>query len=499
MFQNALVSVSDKRGLADFLNQILSPNSRIVSTGGTANFLSKQNLAVTKVEDWTGHPEVMDGRVKTLHPRIHMSLLYRQEDAELLKSSNLEPFDLVIGNLYPFPEKPSVETIDVGGPSFLRASAKNFMNVIVVCDPDDYKWLAEKKLKLSLEERKYLAAKVFRHLSAYDATVASWLEEQAEPKQFAQWSWGGSIQQRLRYGENPHQTGFWVAPLGGKDSFAQAEQLQGKQLSYNNLSDLEAAIKCLRLFPSEPTAVAVKHNNPCGVASSDTLPDAVTKCLAADPKSVFGGIIALNGKVDAAIATELSELFLECVIAPEILPDAQQVFAKKGNLRVLQWPHWLQQKAHSEFRSALGGCLVQSLDKVADVWNDDWQTHGSKPTEDQKADLLFAWKVCSALKSNAISICRNRQSIGLGMGQVNRVDAVAHAIQRANDFHGSLEGAVLASDAFFPFEDSIEIIKKAGIQWAIQPGGSVRDEKVISAAKKLDVNLILTGQRHFNH
>lgn len=500
MFRNALVSVSNKHGLAEFLQKIVSKESRIVSTGGTAAFLIQEKFQVTKVEEWTGHPEVMDGRVKTLHPRIHMSLLYRKQDIALLNSFDLEPFDLVVGNLYPFPENPSVETVDVGGPSFLRASAKNFENLIVICDPDDYGWVAEKQLKLSLDERKYLAAKAFRHLSAYDATVATWLEQQADSqREFSQWSWGGNVQQRLRYGENPAQKGFWVAPLADNGGFSQAQQLQGKQLSYNNLSDLEAAVKCLRLFQTQPTVVAVKHNNPCGVASASSLSEAVTKCLAADPKSVFGGIIALNQAINASIATALSELFLECIVAPEVLPEAKVIFGKKPNLRVLQWPDWMRQQTGHEFRSALGGCLVQTQDQVAKAWNNDWQCKGEAPTETQKSDLLFAWKVCSALKSNAISICRSGQTLGLGMGQVNRVDAVAHAIERAKEFHGSLEGAVLASDAFFPFEDSVEIIHRAGVRWVIQPGGSVRDEKVIAGAQNLGVNLVLTGQRHFNH
>lgn len=499
MFKNALVSVSEKKGLNAFLKKVSGTSSQIVSTGGTAKSLIEDGFNVKPVEEWTGHPEVMGGRVKTLHPRVHMSLLYRDQDMSLLKEHQLEAFDLVIGNLYKFAENPSIETIDIGGPSFLRSAAKNFEKIIILCDPEDYDWVAEKKLQLSLDERRYLAAKVFRHTSVYDANISSWLESQTEKQAYSQWSWGGNIQEQLRYGENPSQKAFWVAPAAKSASLLEARLLQGKALSYNNILDLSAAIQCMNLFKSEAVAVAVKHNNPCGVAIDKTIEKVMTKCLAADPKSVFGGIIAMNQEISADVATQLNELFLECVVAPKVSKAAQDIFAKKQNLRVLEWPEVTNFKAQNQFRSVLGGCLVQSTDSVVSTWQDSWEVCGEAPSEPTKNEMLFAWKVCAALKSNAIALTKNLQSVGLGMGQVNRVDAVDQAIQRANLFHSIDKQTVLASDAFFPFEDSIEKIHEAGVRWVIQPGGSVRDEKVKAKAKELGVNMVLTGQRHFNH
>ncbi len=498
MFKNALVSVSDKSKLNDFLNHIVGKDSHIVSTGGTAKYLEDNKFKITPVENWTGHPEVMDGRVKTLHPNVHMCLLYRDQDSSLLEEKKLTGFDLVIGNLYPFTSKPSIETIDIGGPSFLRAAAKNYEKIIVLCDPDDYEWVASKKLELSLDERKYLAAKVFRHTSVYDANISSWLEQglDKEPKQ---WSWGGNINKKLRYGENPSQKAFYVGPAGNQASLLQAEVLQGKELSYNNILDLAAAIRTLNLFDNNSVAIAVKHNNPCGVAVGKDANETLGRCLKADPKSVFGGIIALNNSIDGDQAEQLSEIFLECIVAPDISDAAMQVFAKKKNLRILKWPELLSIKPESEFRSVLGGALIQSTDTVASSWSSDWKVHGEAPDDKMKEELLFAWKLCAALKSNAIAISSGLQSLGMGMGQVNRVDAVEHAISRAEEFHKINDKAVLASDAFFPFEDSVERIHQAGIRWIIQPGGSIRDEQVIATAKKHGINMVLTGQRHFYH
>lgn len=499
MFKNALISVTDKTGLSDFLNKAVTDKSRLVSTGGTSKILKDKGFNITDVEEWTGHPEVMNGRVKTLHPRIHMCLLARDKDEQLLSDYKLQAFDLVIGNLYKFSEKPSIESIDIGGPSFLRAAAKNYEKIIVLCDPADYDWVLEKKLKLTSEERKYLAAKVFRHTSVYDSNIANWFEVDAKVKKPSQWSWGGNVSEQLRYGENPQQESFLVAPQNTKGSFLEAELIQGKKLSYNNILDLAAAVKTLQLFEDQPTVVAVKHNNPCGVACSESLELATQKALAADPKSVFGGIVAISGKINQKIALQLSELFLECIIAPSMDAAAKEIFSKKANLRVLIWPEIFNHQSNIEFRSVLGACLVQNSDRVAPVWDNKWQIFGEEPTESIKQELLFAWKICSALKSNAIAVSRSLQSTGLGMGQVNRVDAVAQALQRSRDFHQIDSKSVLASDAFFPFEDSIERVFEAGVRWIIQPGGSLRDELIKAKAKQLGVNMVFTGQRHFNH
>lgn len=507
MFNNALVSVSDKSGLAEFLKPLVDQGLRVVSTGGTASYLEKNGIPVVMVKEQTGYPEVMDGRVKTLHPRIHMCLLARsqkKEDLDLLSKEGLEPFDLVIGNLYPFEEnlnKPMdleerVELIDIGGPSLLRAAAKNFSRITVVTDPQDYDWILSKG-EVTESDRKALAAKVFSHVSRYDSLIASYLGQNLSSPEY---SMGGTFVQSLRYGENPQQQASWYSRSRHSEGLQKAQLLQGKELSYNNLLDLDAAVETLSEF-SSTTCVAVKHNNPCGVARRPSIQSAVQDALSADPVSVFGGIIAATDAIDKEAAESLVGLFLECVVAPDYSPEALEVLGQKKNLRILKWPDLMTQSSQPLIRSLRGGFLVQTPDEVAQNWNDQWEVLASESlSKEVQSDLLMAWKVCAHLKSNAIAIVSDQQTVGLGMGQVNRVDAVSQAIYRMNQFHSEAkENLVLASDAFFPFPDSIERAAEAGVRWVIQPGGSIKDEDVKQKAKELGVGLVLTGQRHFLH
>ncbi len=502
MFKNALISCSDKSGLREFVVGLQSKDIRVVSSGGTARFLRDASLEVLDVSEQTGFPEVMDGRVKTLHPNIHMGLLARQgnsEDQETLKKFGVSEFDLVVVNLYPFqealakrlPETEMIENIDIGGPSMLRAAAKNFERIAVVCDPSDYSWILEKQ-ELTLEDRKFLAAKVFAHTSHYDSLITNYLGDIPNYHSIA-----ASDPKKLRYGENPHQQAIWYRDSSSTHSWKDAEILQGKELSYNNLLDLEAALRALKSF-TDPCVVSVKHNNPCGVGLGANMAEAVKRSLAADPVSVFGGIIALNQEVDEDSAEQLSKLFLECIVAPCFSSGALDILKKKKNLRCLQWPEMLNGKSYKELKRIEGGYLLQDQDSV-ELEENNWVYHGEKPSAERMEHLKFAWKVCAHLKSNAIAITTNKESVGLGMGQVNRVDAVEQAIKRTKDHHGDKSDFVLASDAFFPFADSIERIAEAGIQWVIQPGGSIKDNEVIEMAQKKGVNLVFTGRRHFRH
>lgn len=507
MFKNALVSVSDKTGLVEFLKPLAEKGLRIVSTGGTAQHLKAAGLKVVDVSEQTGFPEVMGGRVKTLHPKVHMGLLARDipEDAQVLKDNGLEIFDLVIVNLYPFEktliekwkganltDKDMIEKIDIGGPSMVRAAAKNFSRIAVVTDPRDYLWLAEKE-KVTEEDRRILSAKAFAHVSRYDSLISHYLG--------AFWgdeiSFGGTKVQDLRYGENPQQRATWYQFSGDIEGLHTAEILQGKTLSYNNLLDLDAASFLLQNL-DEKSAVVVKHNNPCGAGYGATLAEGLQRALDADPVSAFGGIVALGGMVGALEADLLKNLFLECVVAPDYSAEALDILKTKKNLRLLKWPRIFSAKRFFEIKSIAGGFLVQSADNLQ-MGTDGWQFLGEQPSPEVLRDLLFAEKVAAALKSNAIAIVGGGQTLGLGMGQVNRVDAVAQAIQRAQVHHPKARQMVLASDAFFPFADSIEKIAEAGIHWVLQPGGSVKDQDVFQAARDLKVNLVITGRRHFRH
>lgn len=499
MFKNALVSVSNKSGLVDFIKPIFASGTHIISTGGTAKNLLDSGIEVQQVSDFTGHPEVMNGRVKTLHPKVHMALLARRnepEDFKILEESGVEAFDLVVVNLYPFEKKPNIENIDIGGPTLLRAAAKSFDRITVVCDPDDYEWVKNKGADISLEDRKKLAAKAFRHVSTYDSMISKWLEEGEFSKE---WSYGGRLQSELRYGENPHQKAFWYSEVGNENGLNKAKIIQGKALSYNNLLDLNAAVRTARALSSKTACIAVKHLNPCGAACHTDVLKAVDMALKADPKSVFGGIVAVTTEVNLESAKLLSSLFLECILAPSYSVEALKLLSQKKNLRVLEWPEMCKSSNAWDCRSIDGGILIQQVDSASSQWSDNWTLAGDTPSDELKQELVFAWNVCAQLKSNAIAVTQDGQTRGLGMGQVNRVDAVEQALSRAKEFHPNASELVLASDAFFPFADSIDLIADAGVSWVIQPGGSMRDEEVIQKAKERSVNLVLTGQRHFNH
>ncbi|MBX3032503.1 MAG: bifunctional phosphoribosylaminoimidazolecarboxamide formyltransferase/IMP cyclohydrolase [Bdellovibrionaceae bacterium] len=504
-WHRALISVSDKTGLVELLTPLVREGLQIISTGGTAKFLRDKGFAVQDVSEVTGFPEVMDGRVKTLHPNVHMALLGRRDVAEhqqTMSRFGVQSFDLVVVNLYPFEEaarsKASmpelIEKIDIGGPSMLRSAAKNHAQLAVLCDPADYQWFLDNRLDWTEAKGRQLAAKVYAHTSVYDALIARELGYEGP----ALHPGGGKLVQSLRYGENPHQAAGWYRWPSDTQGLAGARILQGKELSYNNLLDLDAAVALVKEFTS-PGVVAVKHNNPCGAAVADRLIDAANAALTADPVSVFGGIVALNREVTAAEAEKLNAVFLECVVAPSFSEEALGVFTKKKNLRLLAWPEMMNFHRGADLRSIAGGFLVQSPDRFRAA--SEWKFEGEKPDESRLRDLVFGERVGAALKSNAIALVANGRTVGLGMGQVNRVDAVEQALKRMKDHHPQIDrnSVSLISDAFFPFPDSVELAAREGIRWILQPGGSIKDEDVLAAAKRLGVNMVLTGERHFRH
>jgi phosphoribosylaminoimidazolecarboxamide formyltransferase / IMP cyclohydrolase len=505
MFKRALVSVSDKSGLVEFLRPLADQGLQIVSSGGTADFLRNNNFQVVDVKDQTGFPEVMGGRVKTLHPKIHMSLLYRDvndQDAKLLSQYEIEPFDLVVVNLYPFEsslkqnlsEPEMIEKIDVGGPSMLRGAAKNFKFITSVCSPEDYKLVLDKVLNKSwsIEDRKKLAAKVFDHLSCYDRLISDYLLGEGETS--SSFRLFGKKVSELRYGENPHQKSSWYSYGGNTGGWENAKIIQGKALSYNNLLDLQASLELINNLSdlSGSAVVAVKHNNPCGVAIDSSAFQALQKALAADPVSVFGGIVGVNFKIEKDHAQLLNSIFLECIWAPSFSDEALSIFAQKKNLRVLQLSPSNVKDKTPDIKSIFGGFLLQEKDQ-------DFANFDEVTDFDLKKNLQFAERVCAALKSNSIAIIGNGQTLGLGMGQVNRVDAVQQSILRWQSFHKDKNNVVLASDAFFPFVDSIEIAAQAGVKFIVQPGGSIKDEEVVHKANDLGIKMFMTGKRHFKH
>lgn len=520
MYKRALVSVSDKTGLCDFLKPLVDKGLQLVSTGGTAQYLRDNKLSVIDVSDVTQFPEVMDGRVKTLHPKIHMGLLARagnSSDQEVLKNFETEMFDLVVVNLYPFEESlkknlsqpEMIEKIDIGGPSMLRSAAKSFQRITVVCDPKDYPRVLEANDRVVLNRE--LAAKVFAHCSYYDSLISQYLN--SDSKEF--FHLAGALEKELRYGENPHQSAKWYR-LGGCASamgFQDFQIIQGKELSYNNLLDLDAAL-ALSLEILECNAVAVKHNNPCGVAYGSSGDDVVRRLVKTDPVSIFGGIVATNAYVNGVMAEELSKIFLECVIAPDYSEEALAIFSKKKNMRLLkypvaktQMPAQVSDPMSAQFslakkplvvKSIMGGFLVQDQDSFPSPV-EQWKVFGRPVPSELMSDFIFGEKVCGYLKSNSIALIDNKMTIGLGMGQVNRVDAVEQSLGRALKHHAITPQTILVSDAFFPFTDSIELIAKHKIKWVFQPGGSVKDDDVIQRCQELGVNLIFSGKRHFRH
>ena len=513
----ALLSVSDKSGIVEFARALAALGVQILSTGGTAKLLEKEGIAVTEVSAYTGFPEMLDGRVKTLHPKIHAGLLARRDDPghlAALRSAGIPPIDLLVVNLYPFqasvadPDcsfEEAIENIDIGGPALLRAAAKNHAGVGVVVDPADYARVLEEMRSsggISEATRFALAKKVFAHTAAYDGAIANYLSSLDAGRRRREYPDVLSLQfarlQDLRYGENPHQSAALYRderPVAG--SLATCRQLQGKGLSYNNLADADAAWECVKSF-AEPACVIVKHSNPCGVATGASLAAAYEKAFKTDPVSAFGGILAFNRALDRAAAEAASQQFAEVIVAPRVEPEAQEVFAKKANVRVLEVPLSHDVQAH-DYKRVGGGLLVQTTDAKA-VRRDELKVVTKKqPSESQWSDLLFAWRVAKFVKSNAIVFCRDGMTLGVGAGQMSRVDSSRLAAMKAQAAKLSLAGSVVASDAFFPFRDGLDVVAEAGAAAVIQPGGSVRDDEVIAAADERGVAMVLTGVRHFRH
>ena len=512
----ALLSVSDKTGIVELARELAALGVALLSTGGTAKALREAGIDVTDVSDVTGFPEIMDGRVKTLHPKIHGGLLGRSGvDDAVMAEHGIAPIDLLVVNLYPFAQtvaKPgctyddAVENIDIGGPAMLRAAAKNHARTSVVVDPADYAALLDALGAGGTDaaQRRAFAAKAYAHTAAYDGQIASWLSPRAaDPDAPEAWpkTFHASLHlaSALRYGENPHQRGALYLEAGAPQGIvATARFLQGKELSYNNLADADAALECVKAFDA-PACVIVKHANPCGVAVAADLMTAYDRAYAVDPTSAFGGIIAFNRELDAATAGEiLKRQFVEVVIAPSIAADALPLFAKKANVRVLA-TGGLRTHAGFEYKRIAGGLLVQDADTDSLTAADLKIVTAKAPTETHLRDLLFAWKVAMHVKSNAIVYAKDLQTVGIGAGQMSRVVSAKIASLKAEEAGLVVPGSVMASDAFFPFRDGIDAAAAAGIVAVIQPGGSMRDAEVIAAADEHGMAMVFTGRRHFRH
>jgi len=513
----ALISVSDKTGVAELAKGLGALGVQILSTGGTAKLLEKEGVRVTEVSAHTGFPEMLDGRVKTLHPKIHGGILARRESREHLAQidkAGIAAIDLVVVNLYPFeatvadPDctlENAVENIDIGGPAMLRAAAKNYTGVAVVVDPADYAAvLAEIRATggVAAGTRFALAKKVFVHTACYDGAIANYLTSLAEEGARSAFPDVLSLQfikrQELRYGENPHQSAAFYRerhPVPG--SLAGFSLLQGKELSYNNIADADAAWECVKSF-AEPACVIVKHANPCGAAIAEAPLAAYRKAFRTDPTSAFGGILAFNRALERATAEEIGKQFAEVIIAPRVEAEARELLASRQNLRVLEVPLSHEAQAH-DYKRVGGGLLVQSSD-VREIDRKDLKVRTRKqPSQSQWADLLFAWKVAKYVKSNAIVFCRDGATLGVGAGQMSRIDSARIAAIKAQNAKLEIAGSVVASDAFFPFRDGLDAVVDAGAVAVIQPGGSVRDDEVISAADERGIAMVFTGLRHFRH
>ena len=503
----ALISVSDKTGLVDFAERLSAAGVEIVSSGGTARHLSDARIPVTSVADVTAAPEMLGGRVKTLHPNIHGGILADLGDDQHLgdlEARGIDPFQLVVVNLYPFEETvageasdaEAIEQIDIGGPTMIRAAAKNHRWVGVVVSPDRYDEVAEavETGGLSAELRRALADAAFATTAAYDAAIASWFEGD---QGFGDVSSVLDHTARLRYGENPHQFAALYAEREGEGWWLRADQLQGKAMSFNNYADTEAAWRLVADL-ARPGAVVIKHANPCGAAEADTAADAFLAAWECDPLSSFGGVIALNAELDAATASRIAEYFVEVVIAPSVTQDAAEILAKRKNLRVLEAP--FAGTRDLDVRRIDGGYLVQERDRVqlgGDGFPDGWAVAGERPpTSDEIVDLRFAWTVAAHTKSNAIVVAKDRAAVGVGAGDQSRIGAAERALSRAGD---RSHGAVAASDGFFPFPDGVELLTTAGVTAVVEPGGSIRDDEVIAAANARQMAIVFTGRRHFLH
>ncbi|MET0013800.1 MAG: bifunctional phosphoribosylaminoimidazolecarboxamide formyltransferase/IMP cyclohydrolase [Sedimenticola sp.] len=513
----ALISVSDKTGIVDFARALHERGIQILSTGGTARLLSEQSIPVTEVSEYTGFPEMMDGRVKTLHPKIHGGILGRRgTDDQVMADNGIAPIDMIVVNLYPFEQTvanpdcdlpTAIENIDIGGPTMLRAAAKNHADVTVVVDADDYGRILEEMDQnggsVTDATRFDLAVKTFEHTSNYDGAIANYLGTRLaeKPSDFPRTI---NLQYRqvqtMRYGENPHQkAAFFVERDQPEACISTARQLQGKELSYNNIADTDAALECVKQYAESPTCVIVKHANPCGVAQGDNLLHAYDRAYSTDPESAFGGIIAFNEELDAETAQAIVDRqFVEVIIAPRVSAAAVDVVSSKKNVRLLECGDWTSEVIHRlDFKRVNGGLLVQDADLA--IYNDLKVVTKRTPTEQEMTDLIFTWRVAKFVKSNAIVYGKDGMTIGVGAGQMSRVNSARIAGIKAE--HAGLEvpGSVMASDAFFPFRDGLDNAAEAGIRAVIQPGGSMRDEEVIAAADEHDIAMVFTGMRHFRH
>lgn len=510
--KRALISVFDKTGIVEFAKSLDSMGWEIISTGGTSKKLKEEGVKVQDISDLTKFPECFDGRVKTLHPNVEGGILaIRDNDNHKAQMTELgiEPIDIVVCNLYPFKEtilKPGVsheeiiENIDIGGPTMIRAAAKNYKFVTVLTDPEDYEQvISELKAQgdTSAATKEMLAAKVFIHTSHYDALIADYFSKRLNINHPKTLTLTFEKKQDLRYGENPHQAAAFYASIQGTEgTLTAAVQLHGKELSYNNIGDTDGALETLKEF-DEPTIVASKHANPCGVGSATTIAEAYRKAYEADPVSIYGGIVASNREIDAETANEMAKIFLEVIVAPSFSKEALEILTKKKNIRLLQLENiGKKNKSASKAKTVLGGLLIQDLDTQLLNEEDLKVVTKRQPTEAEMKDLLFAWKVVKHAKSNGITIAKNLTTTGVGPGQVSRIWALENAIRQGED---RIKGSVLASDAFFPFSDCVEAAHQAGITAIIQPGGSVRDQESIDAADKYNIAMIFTGMRHFKH
>lgn len=510
--KRALISVSDKTNLLEFVKELIACDFEIISTGGTKAMLEKEGLKVIGISEITGFPEIMDGRVKTLHPKVHGGLLSmrdNQKHTQEMNANGIEYIDMVVVNLYPFKQtiekegvefSEAIENIDIGGPSMLRSAAKNHKFVTVVCDSNDYaKVIQEIKENndTCLETRSQLAAKVFRHTAAYDAMIAEYLTRTVGETNPESITLTYDKKQDLRYGENPHQSATFYAGKKQGYSMAWASQLHGKELSYNNIQDADATLNIVKEF-LEPVVVAVKHKNPCGVGVGKNVLEAWQNCYEADKVSIFGGIVATNQIINEETAEEMKSVFLEIILAPGFTEKALEILTTKKNIRLMTYDLSLKNEDPFMFISVNGGLLKQNIDKHS---NDQYEIRcvtEKQPTASEMADLLFAMKVCKHVKSNAITLAKDRKTVGIGAGQMNRVGAALIALEQAKNA-GNSEGLVLASDAFFPFDDVVHLVNQYGVKAIIQPGGSVRDEDSIKACNELGISMVFTGVRHFKH
>jgi len=521
MIKQALISVSDKTGVLEFARALSGMGVNILSTGGTAKLLADNGISVTEVADYTGFPEMLDGRVKTLHPKVHGGILARRDFPEhvgALEKHAIPTIDMVVVNLYPFQQtvaraecslEDAIENIDIGGPAMLRSSAKNHKDVIVICDPTDYSQVLNElntnQGEVSYETKFTLAKKVFAHTAQYDGAITNYFTSLGADKQHATRSAYPSTLnlhfekvQEMRYGENPHQSAaFYRESNPQVGALANYTQLQGKELSYNNIADADAAWECVKTF-DESACVIIKHANPCGVAVGSNPLEAYSKALQTDPTSAFGGIIAFNRELDGNAAEAVAKQFVEVLIAPSFSEKAKQIFAGKQNVRLLEIPLGNAVNAH-DFKRVGGGLLVQSPDAKNVLLSELKVVSKKQPTQQQLQDLMFAWRVAKFVKSNAIVFCANGMTMGVGAGQMSRIDSARIASIKAQNAGLSLAGTAVASDAFFPFRDGLDVVVAAGATSVIHPGGSMRDQEVIDAADEQGVVMLMTGTRHFRH